>query len=476
MPKTIVKHNSFGAGELSPRMYARFDVPYYEEGCKRLENMFVKGQGAAVKRAGTKYIYSVGTAPPPNPTPDPTWEECGQIGNKVDEWEFNSVSAGAKDLVHVEGTTYAMLYGGTSPPDPIFTFNCDDDGTLGDTVLDSNSGSGYNIVRINIPGSVTNNFAVFSGISYYNYYLRVSTYSIAADGTITEIDDRDFTETQVGGARVKCVVRMTGNLYAVAGTSQIVVVQIQDNGIIGDVKDSIVLYSLLLPGQVGHLGIARIGTTEYVVASRWYETFHESIGCWRIAAGTGEITLIDSFPAPLTTYTSLFETKGCTESGFNGFLLLSRRITPDNKGIQIQSISMSGGNFNQIVDTIVISADYPCSSPQVAHLGGQGYLVNFMAGIPGGYPIRNYNRNCCATFTCTSAGALEIKTDVTVVHTDPWVANLYNPIPIQLNGNSDIWMLAMSELNTLDGWIFTSDIYGGSWCVTYGNCDKYGYR
>jgi len=60
MPKTIETINSFKAGELSPYLSIRTDVDYYKDGCKRLENVIVWQQGGVTRRAGTKFIMSIG--------------------------------------------------------------------------------------------------------------------------------------------------------------------------------------------------------------------------------------------------------------------------------------------------------------------------------------------------------------------------------------------------------------------------------
>lgn len=60
MGKIIVKYNSFKAGELSPRLSFRIDLDYYDDGCKVLENMIVKQQGAVMKRPGTELIATAG--------------------------------------------------------------------------------------------------------------------------------------------------------------------------------------------------------------------------------------------------------------------------------------------------------------------------------------------------------------------------------------------------------------------------------
>jgi hypothetical protein len=47
---------SFSAGEITPRLYGRTDVEQFYDGCRVIENMFVKPQGPAQKRPGTYYV------------------------------------------------------------------------------------------------------------------------------------------------------------------------------------------------------------------------------------------------------------------------------------------------------------------------------------------------------------------------------------------------------------------------------------
>jgi len=45
----------FSAGELSPKVSGRFDLPIYSKGCLTLENMLVTPTGMVTKRPGTVY-------------------------------------------------------------------------------------------------------------------------------------------------------------------------------------------------------------------------------------------------------------------------------------------------------------------------------------------------------------------------------------------------------------------------------------
>lgn len=47
---------SFASGELAPRFYGRFDIPQYRTGARKLRNVIVTPEGAAMRRQGTKYV------------------------------------------------------------------------------------------------------------------------------------------------------------------------------------------------------------------------------------------------------------------------------------------------------------------------------------------------------------------------------------------------------------------------------------
>jgi hypothetical protein len=52
-------YNSFNAGELSEFLAYRLDLANRSMGVKTMENMFVKQQGAAIRRPGTKFVGDV---------------------------------------------------------------------------------------------------------------------------------------------------------------------------------------------------------------------------------------------------------------------------------------------------------------------------------------------------------------------------------------------------------------------------------
>ena len=56
MPRSTFAFSNFTAGELSPRLDGRIDLPKYFSGCKTLENMIVHPHGGATRRPGTRFI------------------------------------------------------------------------------------------------------------------------------------------------------------------------------------------------------------------------------------------------------------------------------------------------------------------------------------------------------------------------------------------------------------------------------------
>jgi len=56
MAKREVTLQNFAGGELSPRVYGRFDLPIYRSGARRMENFIAETQGPARFRTGTRFV------------------------------------------------------------------------------------------------------------------------------------------------------------------------------------------------------------------------------------------------------------------------------------------------------------------------------------------------------------------------------------------------------------------------------------
>lgn len=59
MPKTVAVQTNFTAGELSPRLRGRTDLPEYRNGAETIENFIPAKQGGAAFRSGTQYVADV---------------------------------------------------------------------------------------------------------------------------------------------------------------------------------------------------------------------------------------------------------------------------------------------------------------------------------------------------------------------------------------------------------------------------------
>jgi len=62
MAKASPIQYSFNAGELSPRVKGRFDIPKYKNGCETMENFIPLTQGPVRKRPGTRFVNEVKTS------------------------------------------------------------------------------------------------------------------------------------------------------------------------------------------------------------------------------------------------------------------------------------------------------------------------------------------------------------------------------------------------------------------------------
>ncbi len=59
MPRATLIQTNFAAGELSPKLHGRLDIPKYFAGLETLENMIVFPHGGASRRAGSQFITPV---------------------------------------------------------------------------------------------------------------------------------------------------------------------------------------------------------------------------------------------------------------------------------------------------------------------------------------------------------------------------------------------------------------------------------
>ena len=59
---TSIIQRAWAAGELSPALSGRADLPIYQTGLKRCNNFIVRREGGVTKRPGTKFIYEVKTS------------------------------------------------------------------------------------------------------------------------------------------------------------------------------------------------------------------------------------------------------------------------------------------------------------------------------------------------------------------------------------------------------------------------------
>ena len=57
MAKEEIAVRNFSGGELSSKMYGRFDLAIYKNGCRRVQNFITETQGPARYRTGTRYVH-----------------------------------------------------------------------------------------------------------------------------------------------------------------------------------------------------------------------------------------------------------------------------------------------------------------------------------------------------------------------------------------------------------------------------------
>lgn len=59
MGEKIMVQNNFSGGVVSPSLYIRTDMPFYDKGCMQLENMLIEPYGGVRRRGGLEYICTL---------------------------------------------------------------------------------------------------------------------------------------------------------------------------------------------------------------------------------------------------------------------------------------------------------------------------------------------------------------------------------------------------------------------------------
>lgn len=109
MPKFLPFQQSFAAGEISPKLYGRFDIEGRKAGVELMENFLALPQGPAFKRWGFEYYDQV----IPNHVVDGDMEDTG-----TDEWTAVNGASLAKNSGTVHGGSNSLSVtesGGTDP-------------------------------------------------------------------------------------------------------------------------------------------------------------------------------------------------------------------------------------------------------------------------------------------------------------------------------------------------------------------------
>jgi len=188
--------------------------------------------------SGLKRMYQTPSASPifkltrPPLPPPPT----GTITGEIATLEFDPITVATTRLIHIAGTTYAVVYHGSGNDGHLVTLTINDDGTMG-PLLDAHEfdpATGMDPDVIHLAGTV---YAIaYRGPGSIG---RVVTYSIDADGTIgPQIHAADF-ETGYYPALPR-IVHVAGTVYAIFyrgpdSDGWIKTLEITDAGVIGPV-------------------------------------------------------------------------------------------------------------------------------------------------------------------------------------------------------------------------------------------------
>ena len=96
MPQTYPIQSSFAAGEVSPKMYGRFDTPGYQQGLQTCNNAFVDSRGPVRRRPGFQHIF----------------EKLGPVDAKLFTFDYTRDEPFLVMLTNLEVTVSASSAGG----------------------------------------------------------------------------------------------------------------------------------------------------------------------------------------------------------------------------------------------------------------------------------------------------------------------------------------------------------------------------
>jgi hypothetical protein len=130
----------------------------------------------------------------------------------IDTLKFDSNRCYEPDIIHISGTTYAVVYRGQSNDGFIKTFSIAANGNIGNSVIDTleyDSSNGYTPVIVHVSGDY---YAIaYQGSDNDGY---VATVQIAANGSIGN-SVRDRLEYDTGNGREPDIINVSGQIYAI---------------------------------------------------------------------------------------------------------------------------------------------------------------------------------------------------------------------------------------------------------------------
>jgi len=292
-------------------------------------------------------------------------DDDGTISNAIiGSLEFDTVNGAmsrGRSLVHVSGTTYAIVYKGPDSDGFIVTVSISGAGVIGNAVLykleyDTSATNAQTIIHVS--GSI---FAIFYKSSENGF---IKTVSIAANGTISSVID----SFDMGGAVDWCkIINHSGDIFLLAHDDKVHTITIDSSGNIGAALISSLTFTAL---GASYTNILQIAPTKYAVTFRDGTALqHDGHHTTFSVDGAGAIS------SAIDTY----EFSG--DLFANNTYNLSRLVRAvvyggagDNGHIETRSIDLDGNIATSRVDEWQFDNDY-CNAPVLLHVSDNVYLI-----------------------------------------------------------------------------------------------------
>lgn len=273
----------------------------------------------------------------------------GDIGGVIDTLEFDTVQGIDCWGIHVSGDVYAVAYQGPASNLYVTTFSIAADGTISNTVLATLALSTSWGVLPHVVFVANNVFAIaYQGT---NYHLTIETVSISDDGlTIASIEELIVVPAD---CRAPKITRVTGNIFAVSyiqtgvTTIRVSTITIDDVGDVSGIIDTIDLTA------AGHYYTDMAAVNGTIFAILYIDTTNGTTVKTIEIDGSGNITNTP-VDTQIINAASVDTRQGITEVLAGVFAIA--HVGADLDGFVSTVTITSAGAISAVVDTLEIYA------------------------------------------------------------------------------------------------------------------------